>query len=108
MNTSYEFKVLDDIKKGDIIDIAYIISLKKSERNYKKELEYYNPCKKVILVINNLGYEDNEKDLCKKNYIFDLIYSYYITFKYSLKNCSNNNILLLEDDFIWNKNINLY
>ena len=107
MDSSYEFKLLDDIKNGDIIDIGFIITLKNSDRNYKKELEYFNPCKKVIIVYNNFGYLDNNKELCKKNYIFDLIYSYYMTFKYSLHNYPNKNILILEDDFIWNKNINL-
>ena len=87
------------------IDATYIIHLENDHLrllNIKNQLEMYIPTK-IIYILYNKGYKK-----CKKNKIKnpseDLIDSYLQIFKHA-KDRNYNNILILEDDFIFNESI---
>jgi hypothetical protein len=91
------------------IDATYIIHLENNGRfeSVIKQLEEYKPTKKVYILFNK-GYNCKKEILgCKNknlNVIYDLIHSNLTIMEHSNKN-NYNNILVLEDDFIFNKKI---
>ena len=95
---NYESGFLDDS-----VDVTYIIYLEGNvERmnNINKQLKKFHPTKKVI-ILHNKGYN------CKNhvnNSRLDLIDCYITIFKYA-KQHDYENILILEDDFIFSDEI---
>ena len=87
------------------IDATYIIHLVNNGRydDIQKQLNKYHPSNKVYLV-ENKGYKNCKKKLPKNTPSYDLIDSYIHIFKHANKN-NYNNILILEDDFIFNPKI---
>lgn len=86
------------------IDVTYIIHLENSKRydNILKQLEKYKPTK-TIFILQNKGYSN-----CKKAGITssnaDLTDCYLQIFKHAQKQ-NFNNILILEDNFVFNEKI---
>ena len=104
-NNCYTFKELN-FNCGfldDSCDITYIVHLEGNGRleNIYNQLSTYQPTKKVIILFNK-GYKKCNKKL--KEYIprYDLIDCYITVFNHA-KNY--NNILILEDNFIFSDKI---
>jgi hypothetical protein len=95
-------------KKGfldSFVDITYVITLEKSNRmkNIENQLLKYTPTKYVYIVFNK-GYKKCNKILYQQSPPYDLKDAYFNIIKHSIKN-NYNNILILEDDFIFNPKI---
>lgn len=108
MNNCYKFEtiIFDKGFLDDSTDCTYIIHLEGNGR-YKRILEQlhkYQPTKKIY-ILHNKGY----KKCKKKEFItkppYDLIDAFLYIFKDANKK-NYNNILILEDDFIFDKKIN--
>ena len=100
----YDFKLLKNNNKGildDFVDATYILTLVGSERqkHIHEQLKLYTPTKKIYIVYNQ-GYEKCDKVLTEQIHPYDLTDSYLNTINHSLTN-NYNNILILEDDFIF-------
>lgn len=106
-NLCYYFNEINYEQSGfldESVDITYIIHLEGNGRidNIQKQLQKFVPTKKVIILYNK-GYK------CKNNQYInnsskDLIDCYLEIFKHSEKH-NYNNILILEDDFIFSDEI---
>ena len=104
----YEFKRIK-FKKGIFdasIDATYIIHLLNNGRlsNIKKQLMKVKPTKSVF-ILENKGFKTCNKDLVEKKSTFDLIHCYLEIFKHSHQH-QFQNILILEDDFIFDIKLN--
>lgn len=108
MNSCYNFETII-FNKGfldESTDCTYIIHLEGNGR-YKRiieQLDKYQPTKKVF-ILHNKGYKN-----CKKKYYitkppYDLIDAFLYIFRDANKK-NYNNILILEDDFIFDDKIN--
>lgn len=86
------------------VDITYIIHLENSLRydNILKQLEKYKPTN-TIYILQNKGY-NNCKKVGIQNSTADLTDCYLQIFKHAQKQ-KYNNILILEDDFVFNDKI---
>jgi hypothetical protein len=88
------------------IDATYIITMTNSPRikNIQKQLKTYIPTKKIYILYND-GYKRCDKVLPFNAPPYDLTDAYFHVIKKSLEN-NFNNILILEDDFIFSDIIN--
>jgi uncharacterized membrane protein YhdT len=103
---SFEEKKYDHGFLDDSVDATYIIHLQGNDERYKnitKQLEIYHPTKKVFLLLNK-GYKNCNKVLNEQTPKCDLIDAFYQVFNHANKH-QYNNILILEDDFIFNEKI---
>jgi len=102
-NHCYDFKLIIKNKGifDNFVDATYILTLVGSDRqsNIDEQLKLYAPTKKIYIVYNK-GYKKCDKILIKHIPPYDLSNSYLNTIDHSLKN-NYNNILILEDDFIF-------
>jgi len=103
----YNFKELH-FKYGiydNSIDVSYILTLKNSPKikNIHKQLTIAKPTKKIFIVVND-GFKKCAKDLHVQNKRYDTMHSYIEIFKHAKKN-NYQNILILEDNFIFDKEI---
>jgi hypothetical protein len=101
----YEKKIYNDSLLGDCIDATYIINLKNNGR-YKdiiEQLKIYHPTN-ILYILINTGYKKCEKILPYNTPPYDLTDAFLQIFKHST-NHNYNNILILEDDFIFSRNI---
>ena len=89
----------------DCIDATYIIHLENNGRltSILKQLKTFHPSK-IVNIVFNKGYKNCKKDLKKQTPPYDLIHAFLEVFKDANKK-KYNNILILEDDFIFNKKI---
>ena len=96
----YNIGILDDF-----VDTTYIITITNSERikNINEQLSKIIPTKNVYIV-NNDGYKNCKKNLKEHKPFYDLTNSYFNIIEHSLLN-NYNNILILEDDFIFSEKI---
>jgi hypothetical protein len=87
------------------VDATYILTMENSKRkdDYENQLKEYIPTK-TIYIIHNKGYKKCNKKLFKQTPNYDLLDAYLNAMNHSIKN-NYNNILILEDDFIFNKKI---
>jgi hypothetical protein len=87
------------------LDATYIITMTGSNRNnnYEKQLREYIPTK-YIYIVHNEGYKKCTKYLYKQETPYDLIDANLNIMNHSLTN-NYNNILILEDDFIFNSDM---
>ena len=100
---------LEDIEfeKGlldDCIDATYIIHLEGNEErrdNIKTQLSLYQPTKKIH-ILNNKGFKKCKKELKEQTPRYDLIDCFIHIFE-DAKEKKYNNILILEDDFIFSE-----
>ena len=107
MSNCYNFKELN-FKYGiydNSIDVSYILTLKNSLKikNIHKQLTITKPTKKIFIVVND-GFKKCTKELPIQNKKYDTMHSYIEIFKHAKKN-NYQNILILEDNFIFDKEI---
>ena len=90
----------------DFIDATYIITMTNSPRikNIQEQLKRYIPTKKIYIIYND-GYKKCNKVLPFNIPSYDLVDAYFHVIKNSLE-YDFNNILILEDDFIFSDKIN--
>jgi len=88
------------------IDATYIIYLQGSTRisNIFKQLEKYHPTNTVYILMNK-GYKECKKSLMNNTTYSDLVDANMRIFQHAQEN-EYSNILVLEDDFIFSKEIN--
>lgn len=106
-NHCYTFQ-LNNYKEGlldSFVDVTYILTMVNSERiiNIKEQLQKIIPTKKIYIV-HNKGYKNCNKILHENIPPYDLTDAYLNTIDHSIKN-NFNNILILEDDFIFSERI---
>lgn len=102
----YYYKTLQ-FEKGifdNIIDCTFILTMENSNRDPLTKIKETPTSKKVIIQYNK-GYKKCKKQLVEQKSHCDLAEAYFTVFKYANK-YNMNNILVLEDDFIFNKKIN--
>ena len=104
----YKFELIKK-KEGvfdNFVDATYIITLEGNNRikNVHYQLLLYHPTKKIYIV-HNKGYKKCKKDSYIDKPPLDLCDANLNILYHSKKN-NFNNILILEDDFIFNNNIN--
>lgn len=89
----------------ECLDATYILYLKNNGRleNIKNQLEKVHPTR-TIYIVENEGYKKCEKNLSVQSPSVDLVDGYFQIFNHAKKN-NYNNVLILEDDFIWNEKI---
>ena len=90
----------------DSVDATYIIHLEGNGRldDIYKQLEQFYPTKVVYIMINK-GFSKCNKNLHENIPPIDLVDAFLQTFKHA-HNHKYENVLVLEDDFIFNKKIN--
>lgn len=106
-NDSYSFELIEN-KEGffdESIDATFIIHLEGNGRleSVKNQLEIYKPSKKIF-ILHNKGFKKSKKTEYINNIPRDLIDSYLTIFKFST-NENYSNILILEDDFMFDEKI---
>lgn len=104
---SYSFKTID-FNCGlydSFVDMTYVLLMENSERekHVYEELEKFKPTEKVKVQYNK-GYKKCKKTLCEKKANWDLFDAHYNVILDAYRN-NYTNILILEDDFVINKNI---
>ena len=106
MNNPYFFKKLtfNEGSFDNSIDATYIIHLEGNQQRYENilyQLTKFVPTKTVYILFNKgMKYKPSYINTTAK----DLVDCYITIFKHNIE----NNILVLEDDFIWLSNINNY
>lgn len=87
------------------IDATYVIHLKNNGRieNIQEQLKEYKPTKNVYIVFNE-GFKNCDKKLIEQISYQDLTDAFLQCFKHANEN-SYDNIIILEDDFIFNPDI---
>jgi hypothetical protein len=107
MNLCYQFKkfIFDNPIFENTIDATYIIHLENNNRltHIMKQLSIYHPTK-VVYIVFNKGYKKCNKPKFVTNPPLDLVDCNINIFNHA-KTLNYNNILVLEDDFIFNKEI---
>jgi len=91
---------------NNFVDATYILTMDNSPRivNINKELEKIIPTK-IVYIVYNKGFKNCKKILTEQIAPYDLSDAYFNTINHSLNN-NYNNILVLEDDFIFCDKIN--
>jgi hypothetical protein len=86
----------------DSVDATYILHLEGNGRlsNIYKQLQTFHPSKKVIIVFNK-GFKECEKDLYKNTSSYDIVDAFLNVLK-DAEEKNYKNILVLEDDFMFN------
>jgi hypothetical protein len=87
------------------IDATYILHLENNGRfeHINNQLKIYQPSK-VVYILFNKGFKVCNKNLHINNSLYDLIDAYITIYK-DAQQKNYNNILILEDDFIFSKSI---
>ena len=101
----FDYIRFDNGLLDNIIDAVYVILLENSDRteNVYKQLNKYKLSKNTYIQINK-GYKNCEKKLMKQQSNYDLFDSNYNIWLHANEN-NYNNILILEDDFIFDNRI---
>ncbi len=107
---SYRYELIKN-KKGmfdNYIDMVYILTLEDSTRkeHYMNQINKYLPHKNILIQYNK-GYKKCNKKLYKQEPASDLNDAYYQVFTHALKK-KYENIIIFEDDFFFDHNINQY
>lgn len=106
-NECYTFKkyIYNNYIFKNTIDATYIINLENNKRldHIMNQLSKYHPTK-IIYICFNKGYKKCKKQSFINNPPSDLVDAFINVFKHA-KSMNYNNILVLEDDFIFNKEI---
>lgn len=97
--------IFNDGLINDSIDATYIIHLEDNGRieHIKEQLLEYHPTN-IVYILFNKGYKNSIKKSFINSPPLDLIDAFLIIFKHTIK-YNYNNILILEDDFIFSKKI---
>ena len=103
----YKFKknIFNDGILTKSIDATYIIHLEGNGRyeHIQKQLKEYHPTN-IIYILFNKGYKKSNKKDFINNPALDLVDAFFEIFKHA-NNKKYNNILILEDDFIFSNKI---
>uniref|UniRef100_A0A6C0HXZ8 Glycosyltransferase n=1 Tax=viral metagenome TaxID=1070528 RepID=A0A6C0HXZ8_9ZZZZ len=85
------------------VDATYILHLEGNGRidHIQEQLKIYHPSKKVYIVYNK-GYKKCEKELDKQTSGHDIIHANITVFEHAQQ---YKHVLVLEDDFIFNKDV---
>lgn len=106
----YDFKQVNFNNKNNLLDYSvdatYIIHLENNGRydSIVEQLKIFQPTKKVFILFNK-GFKKCKKESHVNSTNTDLVDSYLQIFNHSINNGFMNNILILEDDFFFNKKI---
>jgi len=104
---SYKFKkiIFNDGFLNNSTDATYIIHLEGNGRyeHIQKQLSEYHPTN-IVYILYNKGYKKSKKKSFINSSSLDLIDAFLKVFKHANKK-NYNNILILEDDFIFSKEI---
>jgi hypothetical protein len=107
MNKCYRFEknIYNNGLFDKSVDATYIIHLENNGRlpNINEQLNNYHPTK-IVYILFNKGYKKCNKDFKIKSSAIDLVDAFLFIFK-DAKIKNYKNILILEDDFFFNKNI---
>jgi hypothetical protein len=87
----------------DIIDCTFILTLENSSRDPIKKIKEI-PTSKTVIIQYNKGYKNCKKNILEEKTYCDLSDAYYKVFNFANNN-NMKNILVLEDDFIFDKKI---
>jgi hypothetical protein len=87
------------------VEATYILYLEGSPRydDINKQLDNFHPTDKVFIV-HNQGFKKCDKQLEENNSVYDLIDAYIYALNHAKKN-DYENILILEDDFMFDEKI---
>lgn len=103
-------KLIDNINSNNAIfdsfvDATYIITMEENGRfnNIRAQLSKYIPTSNIYIVYNK-GFKKCNKKLPKQITRYDLVDAYINVLVHAIQN-KYNNILILEDDFIFDKKI---
>ena len=96
----YEFAPYVSKNAHDILGATYVLTMRDSTRNYRKQLDRFTPAL-TNYVVKNDGYKNVDRPLCKQAPVYDAVYSYAQIFKHAAIHHPHVPILLLEDDFFW-------
>ena len=101
----FDYIRFDNGLLDNIIDAVYVILLENSDRteNVYKQINQLKLSKNTYIQINK-GYRNCEKKLMKQQSNYDLLDSNYNIWLHANEN-NYNNILILEDDFIFDNRI---
>ena len=102
----YEEKKYNQGFLDEFVDATYIITMIDSydrHNNFNKQLEEYQPTKQIF-ILYNYGYKKCKKILKENTTSYDIIDANTQILYHSVKN-NFNNILILEDDFIFDPKI---
>jgi len=106
----YKFKkiIFNNGLLNDSVDATYIIHLENNGRyeHIQKQLLTYHPTN-ILYILFNKGYKKSNKKPFIKNATADLVDAFLTIFKHA-NDEKYNNILILEDDFIFSENILKY
>lgn len=108
MNNCYRFETIINNDNGFLdksVDATYIIHLEGNGRlnNIRNQLQYFQPSKTVYILFNK-GFKKCTKNLYTDSAPVDLIDAFLHVFQDAQKK-RYENILVLEDDFFFNKQI---
>ena len=103
---SYKYINFDKGLLDNIIDAVYVIVLENSSRinNVYTQINNLKLCKTNIIQLNKRYNEVYNKNLYKQTTYYHLLYNNIEIFKHANNN-NYNNILVLEDDFIFTNSI---
>ena len=101
----YEKKVFNEGLLDNSIDATYIIHLENNGRlpNILEQLNKYQPSK-IVYIVFNKGYKKCKKNLLVQSTTYDIVDSFLQILK-DANNKKYNNILILEDDFMFDEKI---
>ena len=90
------------------VDVTYIITMVNSKRinSVNEQLQKYKPTKNIYIV-ENKGFKNCKKILPEQKSSYDLIDCFLQIFKHAEKE-NYNNILILEDDFIFSNDFKTF
>ena len=107
MNSCYKFKkiLLNKPIFNNTVDATYIINLENNGRlqNINNQLSIYHPTN-IVYIVFNKGYKKCKKEKFINLPPIDLVDAFINIFKHA-QLMNYNNILILEDDFIFSKEI---
>lgn len=110
MNKCYYYKIINNNKGifNNIVDAVGILTMENSNREhqYMNQINKHNIHSNIHIQYNK-GYINCNKELKKQNTLNDICDSYYTLFKYFINN-NYDKVLILEDDFLLDDNINNY
>ena len=104
----FTIEVLDFPKSKNYVNVSYVLSLTNSKRReqFIKELEYFSPSQKVIIMYSE-GYKETKRELVERTPGFDIRFSHIAAAQYARDSAPGQNIMIFEDDFFWNRDEDL-
>jgi hypothetical protein len=103
---TFELNKYDDGVFNTSIDATYIMHLEGNGRldNIKNQLKVSHPTN-IVYIVFDKGFKKCKKNIEKETELYDIVYCYTKIFKHAQQN-KLSNILILEDDFSFNPEIN--